>query len=450
MKPHKGWQKQECVDESIRVAWSNIGSSEVLGGGDSPQYGSARNTTAVRAGKELSSKREQEIRALQKLGFCRISCVKGLDVGKGDMGITLKHMLQGRIRETVPVVKMGSGHRMLLTATGRVQSRGRTVKDSATKLNDPRHALARRLGERGLDLVPVTQDNNSQFRAVAQQVFGVQSVHNTLRALACELIRTHSEYFETHIKELYPRLSSSQYLALMQGDAAGDVLTLQALAGLLRVEFQTVVGSDKHDTHLPMAAALSQEGSGQDAYTLACHEGPGGLKYYSASTAKKVGTPLTPLQIALEGIDNDALGKVCGILKPLDTIPSGSGIEISRRTLESLRDTKWLKSDVINWFCEWWGERSGGSVNRKPYVKKAGYYKCHFLNTYFYAKLMEKGRFSHVRVKKWTNKIDVFNIDKVILPCNLNNSHWVVAVLDNNKKRIEILDSLGGENVSLK
>jgi hypothetical protein len=73
MKPHKGWQKQECVDESIRVTWSNIGSSEVLGGGDTPQYGSARNTTAVRAGKELSSKREQEIRALQKLGFCRIS-----------------------------------------------------------------------------------------------------------------------------------------------------------------------------------------------------------------------------------------------------------------------------------------------------------------------------------------------------------------------------------------
>jgi sentrin-specific protease 1 len=63
---------------------------------------------------------------------------------------------------------------------------------------------------------------------------------------------------------------------------------------------------------------------------------------------------------------------------------------------------------------------------------------------------MEKGRFSHARVKKWTNKIDVFNIDKVFLPCNLNDSHWVVAVLDNNKKRIEILDSLGGENVSLK
>ena len=55
-------------------------------------------------------------------------------------------------------------------------------------------------------------------------------------------------------------------------------MTLQALPGLLRVEFQTVVGDDKHDTKLPMEAALAHEGSGQNEYTLACHEGPGGLK----------------------------------------------------------------------------------------------------------------------------------------------------------------------------
>jgi hypothetical protein len=73
MQPHKGCQKQECVEESITVA----------------QYRSVRDTTAVRVDTELGSKREQGIRALQKLGFCRISCVKGLDVGKGDMGITL-------------------------------------------------------------------------------------------------------------------------------------------------------------------------------------------------------------------------------------------------------------------------------------------------------------------------------------------------------------------------
>jgi len=98
----------------------------------------------------------------------------------------------------------------------------------------------------------------------------------------------------------------------------------------------------------------------------------------------------------------------------------------------------------------WWGERSGGSVNGKSYTRKTGYYKCHFLNTYVYAKLVEKGRYSHTRVRKWTDKVDVFDFDKVIIPCNLNNNHWVTAVVDNEKKRIEILDSLDGENASLK
>ena len=89
-------------------------------------------------------------------------------------------------------------------------------------------------------------------------------------------------------------------------------------------------------------------------------------------------------------------------------------------------------------------------MNGKPYTRKAGYYKCHFLNTYFYAKLVEKGRYNHTRVRKWTDKVDVFDFDKVIIPCNLNNNHWVTAVVDNEKKRIEILDSLDGENASLK
>jgi hypothetical protein len=44
----------------------------------------------------------------------------------------------------------------------------------------------------------------------------------------------------------------------------------------------------------------------------------------------------------------------------------------------------------------------------------------------------------------------VFDTDKIIIPVNLNNAHWVVAVVNNGKKRIEIFDSLGGGNMSLK
>jgi hypothetical protein len=227
---------------------------------------------AVRAGSEGGSKKEQGIKTLQKLGFCRRSCVQGWDVGKGDMGATLTYMLQGRIQETVPVLKMGSEHKVIPAST-------------KTKLDDPRHALVRKLGERGMKLIPITQDHNSQFRAVAQQVFGDQTLHGTLRALVCELIRTHSECFEAHIETLYPRSSVPRYLDSMQGNAARDILTLQAMAGLLRVELHVVVEDDKNGTNLPTGAAPIREGGGQVEYTLASHEGPGGLRYYSASTA---------------------------------------------------------------------------------------------------------------------------------------------------------------------
>ena len=43
-------------------------------------------------------------------------------------------------------------------------------------MDDPRHAVTRRLGQRVLDLVPIIQDGNLQFRSVAQQIFEDQSL----------------------------------------------------------------------------------------------------------------------------------------------------------------------------------------------------------------------------------------------------------------------------------
>ena len=41
---------------------------------------------------------------------------------------------------------------------------------------------------------------------------------------------------------------------------------------------------------------------------------------------------------------------------------------------------------------------------------------------------MDRGRFSHTRVKRLTDQVNVFDFDEVI-PFNLNNSHSVVSVL---------------------
>ena len=123
------------MGESIRGSRNGSRSLGERDGGDIDQHHDARKTIAARTSTEIGSKREQGIRTLQKLGFCRGSCVKGLDVGKGDMGITLRHMLRERLQETVPTVTRGSGHRVIPAADTRgSQSRGKTGKDSRTKL----------------------------------------------------------------------------------------------------------------------------------------------------------------------------------------------------------------------------------------------------------------------------------------------------------------------------
>jgi len=69
------------------------------------------------------------------------------------------------------------------------------------------------------------------------------------------------------------------------------------------------------------------------------------------------------------------------------------------------------------------------------------YPKCHFFNSFFYP-LLQKG---YSRVAKWTKKVDIFSMDKVILPIHLGN-HWCLAVINFQDKRFEYYDSLGGDN----
>ena len=42
---------------------------------------------------------------------------------------------------------------------------------------------------------------------------------------------------------------------------------------------------------------------------------------------------------------------------------------------------------------------------------------------------------------------DIFDLDKIILPINMGNMHWIVAVIFMRKKRIEIFDSFGSTGI---
>ena len=49
-------------------------------------------------------------------------------------------------------------------------------------------------------------------------------------------------------------------------------------------------------------------------------------------------------------------------------------------------------------------------------------------------------------LKRWTRKVDIFKFDLVLVPINLDNMHWCIAVVDKRDSSITYYDSLGNDN----
>lgn len=77
-------------------------------------------------------------------------------------------------------------------------------------------------------------------------------------------------------------------------------------------------------------------------------------------------------------------------------------------------------------------------------------------SSFFYTKLIEDARdselnvlekgYCYTNVRGWTKraKVAVFGCKAVIVPMNFSNTHWALAVVRPQAKRIEVFDSLGG------
>jgi hypothetical protein len=73
--------------------------------------------------------------------------------------------------------------------------------------------------------------------------------------------------------------------------------------------------------------------------------------------------------------------------------------------------------------------------------------KIYSFNTFFYSLLSTRG---HAGVRGWTAKanIDLFELDRVLVPVNMGNHHWTLAIVNTTEERIEYYDSTGREGES--
>lgn len=103
-------------------------------------------------------------------------------------------------------------------------------------------------------------------------------------------------------------------------------------------------------------------------------------------------------------------------------------IDISEDDLRTLRPGRWLNDNIIDFYMNLVMEEIPNS-----YV----------WTTHFYTTLASKG---YQGVARWAKrrKLNVFSKDIVIVPINIHNTHWAVAVVENKHSRIDYIDSLRG------
>ncbi|KAF9897475.1 SUMO1 sentrin specific peptidase 1, partial [Lobosporangium transversale] len=115
-------------------------------------------------------------------------------------------------------------------------------------------------------------------------------------------------------------------------------------------------------------------------------------------------------------------------------VAEGFNVAILKKDIQTLRPGQWLNDEVINFYGNLIMARSKESTELP---------KVHVFSTFFYKTLSENG---YEKVRRWTKKIKIFDMDYVLIPIHHSGNHWTTAVIDMKKKRIEYYDSLLGNN----
>lgn len=131
----------------------------------------------------------------------------------------------------------------------------------------------------------------------------------------------------------------------------------------------------------------------------------------------------------------------------------GNGNTVTKRSLMTLRPGKWLNDEIINFFMLLLANRDYCFHLKNPTRKRIHVYNSHFFTKLFNVpatndeKLSIHNEIHYENVEKWSRQVpgkDIFNLDKLFIPVNVNGSHWTLIVVFMQKKRIKYFDSMSG------
>jgi sentrin-specific protease 1 len=134
-----------------------------------------------------------------------------------------------------------------------------------------------------------------------------------------------------------------------------------------------------------------------------------------------------------------------------EILASKEGDSVQRKRMQTLRPGIWLNDEVINYFLKICLKNR----DIKICANEPGRRQSHFFNSFFVQTMFDeknrnrnrRGRYNYENVKKWSRQVpgkDIFNLKYIFCPINHDNTHWTVAVIFMEDKRIQYYDSLGG------
>lgn len=127
--------------------------------------------------------------------------------------------------------------------------------------------------------------------------------------------------------------------------------------------------------------------------------------------------------------------------------------ELTCKDLQTLLPGQWLNDEVVNFTMALLQDRE---LER---AREAGSStpRTHFFNSFFYAKLYSTNRtYDYNSVRRWTTTkklggYSVLDCDRIVVPINQNNMHWVLSVINVKEQTVEHYDSMGGcDQMSIK
>lgn len=117
--------------------------------------------------------------------------------------------------------------------------------------------------------------------------------------------------------------------------------------------------------------------------------------------------------------------------------------------MATLGPSTWLNDEIINVCMSMLQER-----DKRHREALKGSPTCHFFNSFFLNKLYkDSGKYNYNDVRRWTLPVrlknagqpftSILDCDRIIIPGNQGNMHWVCAVIDIKNHKFIMYDSLG-------